>query len=423
MINKMYNVLIVDDDQGIREAIVELMQLEGYRVSEAATAKEALEKVRTQTFDLILLDIQLPDIEGTKLLAHFQNIIPDSIKIMITGNSTVENTLEALNNGADSYFRKPFNPQDLLETVENKLQERERRERITGKRLEEWVRLRLRRSQSIEYEEFANKASDALGIFGLNKTQAKIYVALNVLGAASASEVASLTKIRREEVYRTMPDLEKKGLVTNKFENPKRFAAIEPRISLENLAAKRIKAFEEETAELGVKKGELIVQLENASFRIDEEKSIESLSERDNIQKRLLQLIQKAKQQIEVATLSEDLEAPFLKHANAIFSKIEVKTRLIIDGLELSKEKQNLDNADQLKLSPCALLETSKTEIRQVKSLPFNLLLVDNAEAVWGDFENKNTHPKVLWTNDPIQVDILRRAFESLWQEAKQVKT
>jgi len=423
MNHKMYSVLIVDDDPGIRETLIELMQPEGYRVSEAATAKEALEKVKAQTFDLILLDIQLPDIEGTKLLAHFQNIVPDSIKIMITGNSTVENTLEALNNGANSYFRKPFNPQDLLETIENKLQERERRERITGKRLEEWVRLRLRRSQSIEYEEFANKASDILGIFGLNKTQAKLYVALNVLGAASASEVASLTKIRREEVYRTMPDLEKKGLVTNKFENPKRFAAIEPRISLENLAAKRIKAFEEETAELGIKKGELITQLENASFRIDEEKSIESLSERDNIQKRLLQLTQKAKQQIEVATLSEDLEAPFLKHANAVFSKNEVKTRLIIDGLELSKEKRDRDNADQLKLSPGARLETSKTEIRQVKSLPFNLLLVDNAEAVWGDFQNKNTHPKVLWTNDPIQVDILRRAFESLWQEAKQVKT
>ena len=423
MNHKMYSVLIVDDDQGIRETLIELMQPEGYRVSEAATAKEALEKVKAQTFDLILLDIQLPDIEGTKLLAHFQNIVPDSIKIMITGNSTVENTLEALNNGANSYFRKPFNPQDLLETIENKLQERERRERITGKRLEEWVRLRLRRSQSIEYEEFANKASDILGIFGLNKTQAKLYVALNVLGAASASEVASLTKIRREEVYRTMPDLEKKGLVTNKFENPKRFAAIEPRISLENLAAKRIKAFEEETAELGIKKGELITQLENASFRIDEEKSIESLSERDNIQKRLLQLTQKANQQIEIATLSEDLEAPFLKHANAVFSKNEVKTRLIIDGLELSKEKGDRDNADQLKLSPGARLETSKTEIRQVKSLPFNLLLVDNVEAVWGDFQNKNTHPKVLWTNDPIQVDILRRAFESLWQEAKEVKT
>ncbi|HCW06805.1 MAG TPA: hypothetical protein DGG95_05505, partial [Cytophagales bacterium] len=351
MNNKMYNVLIVDDDQGIREALIELMQPEGYRVSEAATAKEALEKVRTQKFDLILLDIQLPDIEGTKLLAHFQNIMPDSIKIMITGNSTVENTLEALNNGANSYFRKPFNPQDLLETIENKLQERERRERITGKRLEEWVRLRLRRSQSIEYEEFENKASDVLGIFGLNKTQAKIYVALNVLGAASASEVASLTKIRREEVYRTMPDLEKKGLVTSKFENPKRFAAIEPRISLENLADKRIKALEEETIELGLKKGELIAQLENASFRIDEEKSIESLSERDNIQKRLMQLTQKAKRQIEVATLSEDLEAPFLKHLNAALSKTEVKTRLIIDGLELLKKEQDLDNADQLKLS------------------------------------------------------------------------
>jgi sugar-specific transcriptional regulator TrmB len=305
----------------------------------------------------------------------------------------------------------------------NKLQERERRERITGKRLEEWVRLRLRRSQSSEFEEFANKASDELGIFGLNKTQAKLYVALNVLGAASASEVALLTKIRREEVYRLMPELEKKGLVANKFENPKRFAAIEPKIAIENLATKRIKILEEETMKLGLKKVDLITQLENASFKVDEEKSTESLSEHDNVQKRLLLLTQKAKQHIEVATLSEDLETPFLKLITSIPPKINVKIRLIIDGLEQCEEKHDYTNADQLKILSRAQSETCTTKMRNVKSVPFNLLLVDNAEAVWGDFQSKNSPSKVLWTNDPIQVDILRRAFENLWQEAQQLKT
>jgi DNA-binding response OmpR family regulator len=423
MNQKIYSVLIVDDDRGIREALFEILQLKGYKVSEAATGLEGIEQTKTQMFDIILIDIQLPDIEGTELLVHFQKATPEAIKIMITGNSTVENALEALNKGANSYFKKPFNPQDLLETIENKLQERERRERITGKRLEEWVKLRLRRSQSSEFEEFANRASSELGIFGLNKTQAKLYVALNVLGAASASEVALLTKIRREEVYRLMPELEKKGLVANKFENPKRFAAIEPKIAIENLATKRIKILEEETMKLGLKKVELITQLENASFKVDEEKSTESLSEHDNVQKRLLQLTQKAKQHIEIATISEDLETPFLKLITSIPPKIDFKIRLIIDGLETCEEKYEYTNSDQIKIIISrSRSETSTIEIRNVKSVPFNLLLVDNAEAVWGDFQSKNSPSKVLWTNDPIQVDILRRAFENLWQEAQRLK-
>jgi CheY-like chemotaxis protein len=423
MNRKTYYVLIVDDDQGSRETLSEILQSQGYSVTTAATANESVEKARTQVFDLILLDIKLPDREGTQVLAHFQKIVPEALKIMITGYPSIQNTMEALNIGADAYFTKPFKPEDLLKTIENKLQERERRERTTGKRLEDWVRLQIRRTQSSEYEEFANKAAIELCIFGVNKTQAKIYVALTVLGAASASEVASLTKIRREEVYRMMPELERKGMVTSKLGTPRRFVAIEPKIALENLASKRMKALEEEAIKLGRKKAELVVQLENTMFRIDEENSIESLSEQRNVQMRLMQLTQKAKRQIDVATLSEDLEAPFLKHITKIItSNLEVKVRMIIDGFEAREEEQEIDDACELKLLHLPQLTTSKIEMRQVNVLPFNLLLVDDLEAVWGDFQSKNAQPKVLWTNDSAQVDILKRAFQNLWQEAQQLK-
>jgi CheY-like chemotaxis protein len=423
MNRKTYYVLIVDDDQGSRETLSEILQSQGYSVTTAATANESVEKARTQVFDLILLDIKLPDREGTQVLAHFQKIVPEALKIMITGYPSIQNTMEALNIGADAYFTKPFKPEDLLKTIENKLQERERRERTTGKRLEDWVRLQIRRTQSSEYEEFANKAAIELCIFGVNKTQAKIYVALTVLGAASASEVASLTKIRREEVYRMMPELERKGMVTSKLGTPRRFTAIEPKIALENLASKRMKALEEEAIKLERKKAELIVQLENTMFRIEEENSIESLSEQRNVQMRLMQLTQKAKRQIDVATLSEDLEAPFLKHITKIItSNLEVKVRMIIDGFEAREEEQEIDDACELKLLHLPQLTTSKIEMRQVNVLPFNLLLVDDLEAVWGDFQSKNAQPKVLWTNDSAQVDILKRAFQNLWQEAQQLK-
>jgi sugar-specific transcriptional regulator TrmB len=80
-----------------------------------------------------------------------------------------------------------------------------------------------------------------------------------------------------------MPELERKGLVTSKFGTPRRFVAIDPKIGLEHLVTARIKALEVEASELGRKKEELIVQLENTSFKIDEENSIESLSQHDNV--------------------------------------------------------------------------------------------------------------------------------------------
>ena len=424
MNQKTYYILIVDSDQGRRETLAGILQSQGYSIAGAATANEAIEKARARVFDLILLDVKLPDMDGTQLLAHFRKTAPDTIKIVITGHASVQNAAEALNIGADLFFTKPVKPEDLLKTLENKLQERERRERITGKRPENWVRLRIRRTQASEYEEFANKVAVELGIFGVNKTQAKIYVALNVLGAASASEVAALAKIRREETYRIMPVLERKGLVTIKFGRPRKFAAIEPEIALENMATKRIKALEDETSELGRKKAELIVQLKNASFRIDEEKSIESLSQHENVQMRLTQVTQKARQQIDVATLSEELEAPFLKQIRTIAnSSLQVNVRMIIDGFETEEEAQELDYVGELKLLRLSQPETSKIEMRQVKVLPFNLLLVDDAEAVWGDFQSKNAQLKALWTNDSAQVDILRRAFQNLWREAQPLRT
>ena len=307
-------ILIVDDDKDIRETLSAILRSKGYQLTSAASAGEAIEKARTQRFDFVLIDIRLPDMEGTRLLSHFQKTAPDTLKIMMTGYPSVRNAAEALNIGANSYLTKPIDPDDLLKTIENKLQEREQKERITRERLTEWVKLRVRKTQSSEFEEFLERNATALTSFGLNKTQAKIYVALNAHGIASASEIASLSKIRREEVYRTMPELEKRGLVTKKFGAPRRFAASVPRTALEVLTKTRIKAMKEEVHTLRQKKYKLVSELEIASYGIEEENSIEQLSQQDNVLMRLVQMIKKAQQQIMLATSFEQLEASFLRN-------------------------------------------------------------------------------------------------------------
>jgi DNA-binding response OmpR family regulator len=416
-------ILIVDDDKDTRETLSAILRSEGYQLTSAAHASEAIEKVRTQRFDLILIDIRLPDMEGTRLLSHFQKTAPETLKIMITGYPSVRNAAEALNIGADSYLTKPIDPDDLLKTIENKLQEREQKERITREKFTEWVRLRVRKTQSSEFEEFLERNATALTSFALNKTQAKIYVALNSLGIASASEIASLSRIRREEVYRTMPELEKRGLVMKKFGTPGRFAATVPRTALEVLTKTRIKAMKKEVRTFRQKKHGLISELEKASYAIEEENSIEQLSQQDNVLMRFVQMIKKAQHQITLATPFEQLEASFFRNIRKTLgtSSNQVQVCIVVGLSEHDECAPELWDEHSLSRLRLPRSEGDKIELRRVETVPFNLLMVDEKEAIWGDFQPEDSSRKILWTNDLTQIGILKMAFDNLWEASRRV--
>jgi DNA-binding response OmpR family regulator len=414
-------ILIVDDDKEVRETLTAILQSKGYQISSAASAGESIKKARTRFFDLILVDINLPDMEGTQLLSHFQNIAPEALKIIITGYPSVRNAAEALNIGANSYLTKPIDPDHLLKTIQNKLQEREQKERITGKKLAEWVKLRVRKTQSSEFGEFLERNAETLSSFALSKTQAKIYIGLNALGVASASEIASLSKIRREEVYRTMPELEKRGLIARKFGVPRRYAAIRPNIALKILTKTRIKAMKEEAITLRQKKDELISQLEKTSYGIEEENSTEAFSQQDNVLMRLIQTTRKARKQIMLASSFEQLESMFLKTIRRVIgtNPHQISVRIIVGNSEPPEDTPELDNVHTLKLVQLSKVGENKIELRKVETLPFNLLMIDDKEAIWGEFQPEDTNRKILWTNDQTQISVLKMAFENLWLESK----
>lgn len=411
-------VLIVDDDKSLRETISAILQSQGYRMTSVANANEAIEKTRTQFFDIILLDVKLPDMDGTQLLSHLQKTAPETLKIIITGYPSVTDAAEALDIGANSYLTKPIDPDHLLKTIKNKLQEHKQKEKITREKLAEWVKTRVRKTQSTDFEEFLERNAATLTSFALNKTEAKIYIGLNALGVASASEIASLTEIRREEVYRTLPELEKRGLVTRKFGAPRRFAAVKPKIALKILIRARNKAMKEEANDLRRKKDDLISQLEKASYGIEEENSIEALSQQDNVLIRLTQMTKKAKRQVVIASPFEQLEKIFPKSTRRNLSKDQISMRIIIDSSTSDKRARELDNVHTLKPSQFPLARGNKIELRKMEMLPFNLLMIDGKEAIWGEFQPEDANRKILWTNDSTQIEILKMAFENLWQES-----
>ena len=138
--------MIVDDDAIIQESIKEILELEGCSVDTADNGREAMEKSNAHSYDLALLDIKLPDTEGTELLKAINEKSPGMVKIMITGYPTLQNAVESLNTGADAYIVKPVQPQKLLSIVKEKLMEREESKKMSLERVKRWIVEQVERS-------------------------------------------------------------------------------------------------------------------------------------------------------------------------------------------------------------------------------------------------------------------------------------
>ncbi|MGQ9460368.1 MAG: response regulator [Candidatus Bathyarchaeaceae archaeon] len=142
---KKASILIVDDDEGILETMSAILEEKGYYTDTAKTGREAIEKSKTNFYNLALLDIKLPDIEGTKLLTEMKETSPKMVQIMITGYASLENAVEALNLGADAYIMKPVDPEKLLKVINEKLKKQREAEKISEKKIAEWIETRARK--------------------------------------------------------------------------------------------------------------------------------------------------------------------------------------------------------------------------------------------------------------------------------------
>ncbi|MCD6088146.1 response regulator [Candidatus Bathyarchaeota archaeon] len=138
-------LLIVDDDEAILRNLERILSLEGYETDTARTGREAIEKTRRNFYNLALLDIKLPDMEGTELLKKMHETFPKMIKIMVTGYPDLENAIKSLNYGADAYLVKPVSVQELLDVVKQKINEQRNMEKMTEEKVKRWIETRIRK--------------------------------------------------------------------------------------------------------------------------------------------------------------------------------------------------------------------------------------------------------------------------------------
>ena len=137
-------ILVVDDDEGIRKVVAEALRSEGYLVDTASNGKEAVEKSHTSFYNLALVDIRLPDMEGTKLLTSMKQTTPEMIKIILTGYPALQNAIDAVNKGAHGYLVKPINMDELLTTVKQQLKEQSELKEYGQERVAKFVETRFK---------------------------------------------------------------------------------------------------------------------------------------------------------------------------------------------------------------------------------------------------------------------------------------
>ncbi len=117
-------ILVVDDEEIIRESLSFILKKEGYDVTEASNGQEAYEKILADPFDIVVSDIEMPEMKGIELLENITHVSPETLVVIITAHASIETAIEALRKGASDYILKPIEFDELLVKIHRLLEHR-----------------------------------------------------------------------------------------------------------------------------------------------------------------------------------------------------------------------------------------------------------------------------------------------------------
>ena len=155
----MADILLVDDEKSVSSTISMFLKKEGYRIEESSSGKEAVEKLKTKFFDLVITDLKMKPIDGLQVLRETKNINPLTEVIVMTGFGTVESGVEAMKSGAYDYIQKPFDKEEFVILVGKAL---ERKQLLT-----EVEHLQDELKEKYRFENIVGSSNEMMDVFSM----------------------------------------------------------------------------------------------------------------------------------------------------------------------------------------------------------------------------------------------------------------
>jgi len=141
-------ILVIDDEESIRRTISMTLEHAGYKVDTAENGKQAIEKAEINFYNLAIIDIRLPDMEGTELLSAMKETTPKMVKIILTGYPALQNAMTAINKGVNYYLIKPVNTDELLKVIKEHLDKQKNEREYSQQKIAQFVETRFKELQT-----------------------------------------------------------------------------------------------------------------------------------------------------------------------------------------------------------------------------------------------------------------------------------
>ncbi|HTQ55609.1 MAG TPA: sigma-54 dependent transcriptional regulator [Bryobacteraceae bacterium] len=190
-------ILIVDDETVVRDSLGKWFSSEGYQTQPVSSAREALESIQSVEYDVALLDIKMPGMDGMELQSRLKEADPELTVIIMTGYASVETAVQALKHGAYDYITKPIDPDELSHLVSNALEHRRARREV--------VRLRENLKEATPGTELIGKAPAMKKVFELIEMVAPTEATVLITGESGTGKEVVARAIHAAGPRRFMP--------------------------------------------------------------------------------------------------------------------------------------------------------------------------------------------------------------------------
>jgi len=190
-------ILIVDDEEIVRESLRDWLESVGYTVDIAGSGQEALQKIKSKSFKILLTDLIMPGMDGIELMKKAKKIVPTISPVIITAHATVQTAITAMREGAHDYIEKPFCPEKVELLMKNLIEHQEL--------IEENISLRRQIDKRFQFEGIIAKSPSMLKIIELIKTVAPSNATVLIIGNTGTGKEVIARAIHQQSSRQKKP--------------------------------------------------------------------------------------------------------------------------------------------------------------------------------------------------------------------------